>query len=307
MNGMELIEKYLSIVIPTFNRKEQLKETLDQLLLSPVKNCRITILNNCSTDGTLELCNSYSSLFKNFSIVSQPVNLGGGCENYIHSISYCETEYLWILADDDSYDFSNFDDVFEELKNSKYDIIQVGAHDDCEWKWGVADTPKELVNRGYNYFKYSSFLPCTIFRYTYFCKYIKEAYDGIHYRYPHMPSLINAYKYDVIVYLSKKRIVTASVGVQSYSSYIPLRGFALLSSRLSNKAEKRQLITCAFPDKIEKFILKIILNSSIPFNYEGNMVLYRLFSVCTFREKFIVCGGILPIFVLRCLRNSGKK
>lgn len=304
---MESIDKYLSIVITTYNRSKELQNTLEQLSKSPIKDCRITVLNNCSTDNTLDICDKYISQFRCLSVVSHPVNLGGGCENYIHAISFCETEYLWMLADDDNYDFSHFDDVEREIKSQNYDIIQVGAHDDGQWDWGIADTPKKLRERGYNYFKYSSFLPCSIFRYSYFCRFIKQAYDGIHYRYPHMPCLLKAYTEDVLVYLSKKRVVTASVGVQSYSFYIPLRGFAILSSYLTSKLEKRLLIKSAFPDKTERFVLKIILHDSIPSDYEGKMVLYRLFSVCSLKEKLIICTSIIPILFLKKIRTWTKK
>lgn len=239
---MKTIDKQLSIVITSFNREELLDRTLSQLLSSPIRSCRITILDNHSTKDTRGVFEKYKTQFPSIHFHSHKVNLGGGCENYIHAIDYCDTEYMWILADDDTYNFDVFTDVEDQILKGDVDIIQVGAHNDGNWDWGVTDTPRNLYNKGYKFFKYSSFLPCTIFRYEYFCKYMKQAYDFIHFRYPHFPSLVSAFENDTPIYVSKKRIITAEIGAQAYSYYVCIRGFVMASDFLSRLRDKRELL-----------------------------------------------------------------
>lgn len=239
---MKKIEEKLSIIITSYNRVELLDRTLSQLMYSPIRNCRITILDNHSTSDTRGVFVRYKDSFPTISFHVHKVNLGGGCENYIHAIDYCDTEYMWILADDDTYNWGYFADVEEHILSADVDLIQVGAHNDGPWDWGAVDTPRNLLKKGYKYLKYSSFLPCTIFRYDYFCRYIKDAYDFIHFRYPHFPSLVSAYENDTPIYVSKTRIVTAEIGAQAYNYYVCIRGFVFASDYLSCKNDRREML-----------------------------------------------------------------
>lgn len=304
---MRSLSESLSIVIATFNHQELLSSTLHALLKSPVRDCRITVLNNKSTDGTLSVCENFKKLFKRLDVYTQPVNLGGGSENYIHGIEFCDTEYIWHLADDDQYDFTYFSDVEDAILSGRYDLIQVGAHQEGKWDWGVADTPRHLCEKGYKYFRFSSFLPCDIFRYSYYTKYIKEAYSAISLWYPHMPCLIHAYNDDIQIYVSKRRIVTAIIGHQSYNTFVPRRGFIILSDMLQTKEDKRRCIESQITDSLDMAFLKFIYYGRIPNNAEKGSIYKRLYNVLSLKEKIVVIAGYLPATILRAVRCRKKR
>lgn len=303
----ESLEGLLSIVIATYNHSSLLDNTLNALLNSPVKNCRITVLNNHSTDDTLKVCENYLGKLKRLEVYTQPVNLGGGSANYIHSIEFCNTEYIWHLADDDQYDFSHFSDVEEAIISCKYDLIQVGAHQVGDWDWGKADTPRNFLKDGYNYFRFSSFLPCSIIRYDYYTRYIKEAYSAIALWYPHMPCLIEAYNNDVLLYVSKHRIVKAVMGHQLYGNYIPIRGFAFLSTLLSDKKTKNLFMKSQYSKNLAKCLLSWIYRDFIPRNQEGFFVVLSIFCCCTFFEKLLFLIGIIPVLLFKTFHISIKR
>jgi glycosyltransferase involved in cell wall biosynthesis len=298
---VEKIDSLLSIAIATYNHSSLLKNTLQALLDSPVKDCHIVVLNNKSTDDTLRVCEYFSNEFSHFEVYTQPVNLGGGSENYIHAIEFCKTEYIWHLADDDKYDFSYFDDVKDILLQKKYDIIQVGAHDEGIWDWGIADTPRRLFEKGYNYFRFSSFLPCNIFRYSFYTRYIKEAYAAISVWYPHMPCLIEAYNNDTLLYVSKHRIVTAVMGEQRYGNYIPIRGFASLSALIKDRKTRNQFMKSQYTNNLAKCLLIWIYRGFIPHNMEGAFVTLSIFRCCNFKERLLTIIGVLPVYLLKIL------
>lgn len=292
---MKNIENLLSIIIATYNRSELFENTLKQLSSSCVSKCRITVLNNCSTDNTLEIFQKWKSTFPNICIVTHPVNLGGGCENYIHAIEYCDTPYMWILADDDNYDFSNFEDVIDAMSEEKAVLIHVGAHDEGKWDWGIYTTPRKLTDEGYNYFKYSSFLPCNIFKFSYFTQYMKDAYYYLHFRYPHMPSLIAAYKNDNNIYVSKKRIVTATVGNQRYGGFVTVQGNVVLSKLLDSKEDKRKIL---FPQRNENktyYLLRYTYYYFFPINFEKTVAFLTLFKYMEWYNKIIYFIAFFPI------------
>lgn len=301
------IEEVLTVIITTFNRSQLLDETLVSLMDSPIKDCKIVVLNNHSTDKTLEVCDKYKELFPHFQVVTHPVNLGGGSENFLHSIEYCDTEYIWHLADDDRYDFSHFDDVKEALCSHNYDLIQVGAHDEGVWDWGYSATPREFVKRGYDYFRFSSFLPCTIFKFSFFTKYMKETYAALHLRYPHMASLIGAYNEDASLYLSKHRIITAAIGAQRYSNEVPFKGFILLSDLLQNRDDKVICVNAQMPGSISRIFLRLLYHNSFKdcIQYETPwLYYYKLYKIGNIRDKIVIVLFYLPVLFLRLFKSN---
>jgi hypothetical protein len=248
------------------------------------------------------VCDAFRREFKNLVVFTQPVNLGGGAANYIHGIEFCNTEYIWHLADDDEYDFGCFDDVKDVLLSKQYDIIQIGAHNEGSWNWGIADTPRVLFDKGYDFFRFSSFLPCSIFRYKYYCRYVKEAYEAISLWYPHMPSLIHAYLDDIIVYVSKKRIVTAVIGAQSYSVEIPFKGFILLTDLFLNREDKARCVNAQMSGRISTIFLRFLYHNYFKTStkYETPwLYYYKLFHVGNFWDKVIIILCFLPVVFVR--------
>ena len=50
----------ISVVIPTYQRRDKLKVTLDSVLSQTYENYEVLIMDDGSTDGTKEMVNSYS-------------------------------------------------------------------------------------------------------------------------------------------------------------------------------------------------------------------------------------------------------
>ena len=126
------IEDKLEIVIPTFNRCEKLGITFSYLLgeNSPVKNCDITILDNCSTDDTPNLVKKIAEKHPNVRYRRNGRNIGA-IQNVEKTFEIARKQYLWSLGDDDTYDWRHWSEVKKAiednagLKNSdgKYNLM----------------------------------------------------------------------------------------------------------------------------------------------------------------------------------------
>lgn len=96
------VELLLTIAIPTYNRLEQLKNTLQKLLPQLTKQCVLKILDNYSTvvieEEISELLSQYP--FVNYIVYRNKINIGGEA-NVVRCFEYCDTKWLWILSDDD--------------------------------------------------------------------------------------------------------------------------------------------------------------------------------------------------------------
>jgi len=120
----------LEIIIITYNRSKYLEKTLLQIKDSPISNYKITILNNCSTDNTLEICDKYKKYFKNFNIITNNKNIGGNA-NIARAFELATLDYVWVMCDDDNYDFSNWNKIEKEIDNNA-DVIFLTKFEDSE-------------------------------------------------------------------------------------------------------------------------------------------------------------------------------
>ena len=106
---MSRLSDYLEILIPTYNRKPHITRTLTQLTApeSPVRTCSITVLDNASEDGSSEAIAQFAAKFPNVKHVRHAKNIGGNA-NIARAFEMARAEYVWVLCDDDKYDFSNW-------------------------------------------------------------------------------------------------------------------------------------------------------------------------------------------------------
>lgn len=99
----------LCIAIPTYNRCEELKRALDDLLAIVQSNSRkneieILISNNGSTDNTPSIINQFTKEFTILGVpllqITNPTNIGFD-KNLLNCFINCGAEYVWYLSDDD--------------------------------------------------------------------------------------------------------------------------------------------------------------------------------------------------------------
>lgn len=96
------MQSLISIIIPTFNRAHLLGATLDSILEQSYKNWECIVVDDGSTDVTLELMDFYTARDKRIQYISRPKNRPKGanaCRNYGLEIS--KGEYInWFDSDD---------------------------------------------------------------------------------------------------------------------------------------------------------------------------------------------------------------
>lgn len=240
MDVKDILNRKLSIVITTYNRASSFRFTLESLAKSSLAYCPITILNNCSTDNTLEVAESYKDVFPNYRVVTHPFNIGGNA-NIIRSIEYADREYLWICHDDDKFDFSDIEDLATELERGEVDLIQIGCFQDNQWEkyGGFRGDTKDIIEKGYSFFRYSTFTPCNIFRRNAFLPYIITGYNNIANSYTILPFLLSFYVDNKKIYLTKKQLVFAQVGNQEYDMSSLIKWFYNTAMLLPTKQNRR--------------------------------------------------------------------
>ena len=103
-----------------------------------------------------------------------------------------------------------------------------------------------------------------------------------------MPYLLSNYSYDKTLYISKNRIVTASIGAQTYKAKDWANGWMNISKLLPNKADQRK---CFFSQWKIGFFNEIKSCLTIFVN-----VLQKKYYFKTFCEAFFLISFIQKLF-----------
>ena len=114
------VKDKLQIILITYNRAKHVENTFKQILdeNSPVKDFDITVLDNNSNDNTHSVVKSWQEKFPNISYLKNNYNLGIS-GNIARAMEITNKDYLWILGDDDLYDFSNWNELEKAVEDNK--------------------------------------------------------------------------------------------------------------------------------------------------------------------------------------------
>lgn len=94
----------ITVIVITYNSSEYVLETLDSVFRQTYQNIQLIISDDCSTDNTIEICQSWldchQKRFFKPSIISTHVN-GGICANYNNGLKYAQGQWIKYIAGDD--------------------------------------------------------------------------------------------------------------------------------------------------------------------------------------------------------------
>ncbi|MFT5128688.1 MAG: glycosyltransferase involved in cell wall biosynthesis, partial [Rhodothermales bacterium] len=158
-----MLKEKLEILLITYNRAAYLDSTLRQFSESPFRDCRFTILDNCSEDETPAICEKYRSLLTGLTVIRHPKNIGAN-GNQLRSLEISKADYTWLICDDDVYDFSSVSDLVNVMEEGSSDLIVVGTWDDLNIEQGVFTTTQALLLEQKRYFSIALFGPSVIYR-----------------------------------------------------------------------------------------------------------------------------------------------
>jgi glycosyltransferase involved in cell wall biosynthesis len=111
----------LSVVIPCYNEASTIREVVDAVLASPVKNIEIIIVDDCSKDGTRDILrNELGS--KVAKILFHENNMGKGAALRT-GIAAATGDFVVIQDADMEYDPQEYPLLLEPLLNNRADVV----------------------------------------------------------------------------------------------------------------------------------------------------------------------------------------
>ena len=114
----------ISVVIPTYQRRDKLKVTLDSVLSQTYENYEVLIMDDGSTDGTKEMVNSYSDprIFYNWQ-----ENTGGPAKPRNNGIKISKGSWIAFLDDDDNWKKNKLDEICGQIHSNNDFIYHAGT------------------------------------------------------------------------------------------------------------------------------------------------------------------------------------
>lgn len=188
------MEKFLTIVIPTYNRENQLIRLLRSIeRQNAVHFYYIVILNNHSDyDVEASVQNHFEGTFlDNIEVYNRPYNAGGDY-NIGSAFLFAKSQYLWIIGDDDEVEDSCFDIIekniglYPEISFFKYHIKGQARYNEDILIKNIINF-KDLYKRNYFIAGDVLFVSNNIYNLSKLEKYISTA---LYYSYSSVPQVL---------------------------------------------------------------------------------------------------------------------
>ncbi|MEI6122891.1 MAG: glycosyltransferase family 2 protein [Bacteroidota bacterium] len=107
----------LTVCIPAYNASKYIGETINSIIVQKTNfRFNVFISDDCSTDNTAQICESYKNNFPNIEIYRQPQNLGMS-KNQHFVITHPKTKYIAYLDSDDLF-------ATEDYLQKQFDFLE---------------------------------------------------------------------------------------------------------------------------------------------------------------------------------------
>ena len=112
----------VSVIIPVYNTEDYLKECIESLVNQTLREIEILIVNDGSTDSSLEIMKEFKNKYPNIIKIFDKVN-GGQASARNYALSFAQEEYLGFVDSDDWVDSTMYEEMYEKAEKEDADIV----------------------------------------------------------------------------------------------------------------------------------------------------------------------------------------
>jgi teichuronic acid biosynthesis glycosyltransferase TuaG len=132
----------VSVIIPVYNNSKYIKECIDSVINQTYKNLEILIINDGSTDDSLNIIKSYND--KRIIIINFKKNKGAAVARN-EGIKKSTGRFITFIDADDYWNINKIEKQVEFIKRNKYQFIYSNYIYVKGNKTHIAKTPKSLT------------------------------------------------------------------------------------------------------------------------------------------------------------------
>jgi glycosyltransferase involved in cell wall biosynthesis len=101
MDGEPSYKPLVSVIIPNYNHAAYLNERIDSVLNQTFRDFEVILLDDCSTDNSREIIESYRGHEKISQIEYNEVNSGSTFIQWKKGLDLAQGDWIWIAESDD--------------------------------------------------------------------------------------------------------------------------------------------------------------------------------------------------------------
>lgn len=114
----------ISLIVPIYNSEKHLKRCLDSIVNQTYENLEIILINDGSTDKSLEICKSYLEIDPRVIVLSQENKGVSYARNY--GLENVTGEYVGFVDSDDYINLDMYEKLINKAIYEKADIVECG-------------------------------------------------------------------------------------------------------------------------------------------------------------------------------------
>lgn len=119
------MNKKISVIIPIYNSSQTLERTLNSVINQTYTNLEIILVNDGSTDNSIEICKNYAKKDNRIVIVNQKNKGVGEARN--HGIDVSTGDFISFVDSDDTMDENIYNELIATQIVTNADIVESGA------------------------------------------------------------------------------------------------------------------------------------------------------------------------------------
>ena len=132
----------VSVIVPVYNVYKYLDKCLNSLVNQTLKDIEIIIVNDGSTDSSLEIINKYASKYSNIKIINN-TNHGQGYSRNV-GIKLASSPYIYFLDGDDYLEYDALSIMYNKIVENNSDIVVCDIYK-------IYDNSKKIFKNFINY------------------------------------------------------------------------------------------------------------------------------------------------------------
>ncbi len=113
----------VSVIIPNYNHARYLEQRLDSVFGQTYPNFEVIILDDCSTDNSLEVINRYKDNPHVSQVVVNEVNSGSTFKQWDKGISLAKGEIIWIAESDDWCELNLLEELVHAYLQNEHTVL----------------------------------------------------------------------------------------------------------------------------------------------------------------------------------------
>jgi len=108
----------VSVIIPNYNHEAYLRQRLDSVFNQTYRNFDVILLDDCSSEGSVDILKEYASHEKTCDFIINKKNSGGVFKQWKKGISLSKGDLIWIAESDDWAELNFLEEMVGAFKNN---------------------------------------------------------------------------------------------------------------------------------------------------------------------------------------------